>query len=185
MSSRGRCAALLIHLNAREFSLPRASAEWTVRNAAGDRIRPKPVSDGREMIVSKRTFVRMIWFPSRGLPSAKEGNVGGLVIDVFVAYLYKSSIHIFEFVESIRWNRATASIVESSVRDPGIGCPSVIIRYQIDEEPNPQVTEQEIPFLSTWDANPFAKKFSANRRVLIRIHPESSTRRHFYAFDQK
>ena len=60
--------------------------------------------------------------------------MGGLVIDIVVAYLYKGIIHVFEYVESARWKTTTASIIESSVLDPYMGCPSVKIRYQVDAE---------------------------------------------------
>jgi hypothetical protein len=89
--------------------------------------------------------------------------MGGLILDVFVAYLYKSFIRVFEYVESSRWKRATASIVESSVLDPGIGGPLVKIRYQVDAEQNSWVTEEEIPFLALGDAERFARKFSESR----------------------
>jgi hypothetical protein len=73
--------------------------------------------------------------------------VRALVIDIVVAYLYKGFIRVFEYVESARWKTTTASIIESSVLDPYVGCPPVKIRYQVDAEQDSSVTEEEIPFL--------------------------------------
>lgn len=114
-----------------------------------------------------------------------EIKVAGFVLDIIVAYLYKSFIRVFEYIESSRWKRATASIVESSVLDPPIGCPSVRIRYQVDAEQNSWVTEEEIPFLVRRDAERFARKFSPNRKVSVRVHPDFSTATRFYEFGQK
>jgi len=111
--------------------------------------------------------------------------VAGLVLDIVVAYLYKSSIRLFEYIESARWKRATASIVESSVFDPDIGCTLVKIRYQVDAEENPWVTEEEIPFLSRGDAKRFARKFPPGRKVIVRVHPDFSTHARFYGVGQK
>jgi hypothetical protein len=111
--------------------------------------------------------------------------VAGFVLDIVVAYLHKSFIRVFQYIESARWKRVTASIVESSVLDPPIGCPSVRIRYQVDAEHNPWVTEAEIPFLGRGDAERFARKFSSSRKVSVRVHPDFSTETRFYAFGQK
>jgi hypothetical protein len=111
--------------------------------------------------------------------------MGGLVLDIVVAYLYKSCVRIFEYVESARWKRTTASIVESSVVDPGIGCTVVKIRYQVDAEDKTWVEEEEIPFLSRRDARRFAVTFAPNRKVTVRVHPDSSTITRFYGIGQK
>jgi hypothetical protein len=111
--------------------------------------------------------------------------LGGLVLDIVVAYLYKSLARLFEYIESSRWKRATASIVESSVLDPAFGCSSAKIRYQLDTEQESWVNEEEIPFLARRDAERFARKFCLGRRVTVRVHPEIGTHTRFYGFDQK
>jgi hypothetical protein len=109
--------------------------------------------------------------------------VGGFVIDIVVAYLYKSLVRLFEYVESARWKKTSALIVESSVLDPDIGCPSVRIRYrQIDAEP---VAEEEVPFFWRPDARRFSEKFPPGRQVTVRVHPEHPTITRFFGMGQK
>ena len=111
--------------------------------------------------------------------------MGGFYIDVFAVYLYKVVIRTFEYIESIRWRRATASIIESVVKDPDMGHPSVTIRFQIDEETTPWVIEEEIPFVVSWDATRFAQNLPPHRKVIVRVHPDYRTHARFYRFDQK
>jgi hypothetical protein len=111
--------------------------------------------------------------------------VGGLALDIVVAYLYKSIIRVFEYIESARWKRATALIVESPVLDPFMGCSSVRIRYQVDAEQNFWVTEEEIPFACRRDADRFALKLPPGRKVIVRVHPDYRTHTRFYALGQK
>jgi hypothetical protein len=95
------------------------------------------------------------------LLSIRESRMGGLVLDIVVGCLYKSFVRIVEYVESARWKRATASIVESSVLDSSVGCTVVKIRYQVDAEENPWVTEEEIPLSFAWKRKTVCSEISA------------------------
>jgi hypothetical protein len=111
--------------------------------------------------------------------------MGGMFIDVFAMFVYKAIIRLFRFVESRRWRKVPAVILDASVEGGIVGCILVKVRYQVSADKQPWPLQDEVPFLSSWDANRYARKLVVNRSVMIRVHPDYTTETTFFESDQK
>ena len=100
-----------------------------------------------------------------------------MFIDVFAMFVYKAIIRLFRFVESRRWRKVPAVILDASVEGGVVGCILVKVRYQVSADKQPWPLQDEVPFLSSWDANRYARKLVVNRSVMIRVHPDYNGQR--------
>ena len=46
--------------------------------------------------------------------------MGGLLIDIVLAYLFKSAVRVFRFFKSYSWERTTASFTDWTVENPDL-----------------------------------------------------------------
>src|SRR6266702_8913657 len=97
--------------------------------------------------------------------------MGGLVIDIIAAYLYKSFARWIRFMRSSRWERKTAYVSEVLVLDPDWGCPSVKVQFRIGLNHDYGDGQDEIPFLFRWSARSYARRFSINTPISVRTNP--------------
>lgn len=109
--------------------------------------------------------------------------MGGLVIDIVLAFLFKSLVRSFHFLKSLRWRRSTATVVDSTVLDPYIGCPSVKVHYQVSSDSSLQGADQ-VPFYLRGSAKRYAQSFSRNLEVIVRVNPTNSGEMLFFPYDQ-
>jgi|SRR6266851_6057190 len=109
--------------------------------------------------------------------------MGGLVIDIVLAFLFKSFVRAFHFVKSLRWKRSTATVMDSTVLDPYMGCPSVKVHYQVSSDSSQQGSD-EVPFYLRGSAKRYAQSFSHNLVVTVRVNPNNSREMFFFPYDQ-
>jgi hypothetical protein len=111
--------------------------------------------------------------------------MGGFVIDIVLMFLFKSAARLSHLLQSSKWERGTASVVERVVVAPVMGCPSVKVHYKV--LPNDHSTEgwDEIPFLFRSSASQFAEKFAENIPVRIRVNPNKRGETRLFEIDQK
>jgi hypothetical protein len=109
--------------------------------------------------------------------------MGGLVIDIVLAFLFKSVVRAFRFVKSLRWKRSTATVVDSTVLDPYMGCPSVKVHYQDSSDSSQQGTD-EVPFYLRGSAKRYAQDFSLGMEVIVRVNPNNPGEMLFFPHDQ-
>ncbi len=109
--------------------------------------------------------------------------MGGLVIDIVLAFLFKSSVRAFHFVKSLRWKRSTATVVDSTVLDPYMGCPSVEIHYQVSSDSSQRASD-EVPFYLRGSAKRYAQSFSGDLAVIVRVNPRNPRDMFFFPYDQ-
>jgi hypothetical protein len=110
--------------------------------------------------------------------------MGGLVIDIVLAFLFKSFVRAFHFMESLRWKRVTATVVDSAVLDPYMGCPSVKVHHQAVSSESSQQGADEVPFYLRGSAKKYAQGFSRNLIVTVRVNPKNSREMFFFPYDQ-
>lgn len=110
--------------------------------------------------------------------------MGGFVIDIVLAFLFKSSIRAFHFVKTLRWGRSTGTVLGSTVLDPYMGCPSVKVHYQVVSSESPQEGSDEVPFYLRASAKRYAESVSRNLAVIVRVNPEKPREMLFFAYDQ-
>ena len=111
--------------------------------------------------------------------------MGGLVIDIVLAFLFKSFVRAFHFVKSLRWQRSPASVLKSTVLDPFLGCPSVRVHYQVVSTENSQQGWDEVPFCFRGSARRYAQSFSRNEVVTVRVNPDNSREMYFFPDDHR
>lgn len=111
--------------------------------------------------------------------------MGGLVLDIVLAYLFKSLVRAFRFIKSMRWDRKTGSLIDFMVLDPFMGCPSVMVHYKVISNDRSKEGRNEIPFCFRRSAKQYAPKLSSNLPVTVRVNPNNPEEMQFFAFDQK
>ena len=109
--------------------------------------------------------------------------MGGLIIDIILAFSFKSFLRAFHFVESLRWSRTVATVFDSTVLNPYIGCPSVKVRYTVDG--SCQRGSDEVPFYLRVSAKRYAEGFSGNPTVTVRVNPDNPNELLFFPYDQR
>ncbi len=110
--------------------------------------------------------------------------MGSLVLDIFLVFFFKVSIRILHYVESIRWVRCKASFTNWIVIDPGWGCPSVRVHYELIFNESPFSGLDEAPFLTHWRAKTYAQSLSRDLHPIIRLNPKNPQQTRFFELDQ-
>jgi len=107
--------------------------------------------------------------------------MGGLVLDIYVVFLWKSIIRTIQFFGSLRWRRAVASLVNRNVQSPLFGCSTVRVYYRFESTPGYQVGEDEVPFCLVWDAKNFVERLPPGSTVKVRVRKGKTL---FFRLDQ-
>ncbi|HEX4310906.1 MAG TPA: DUF3592 domain-containing protein [Acidobacteriaceae bacterium] len=100
--------------------------------------------------------------------------MGGLVIDIYVAFIVKSTIRFFWLIRSSKWPRLQATIVRATRESDW--CPILTLSYDFVGTLGSDGDSAEIPFLFSQTADQCAKRFPSGRRITIRVDPESERR---------
>jgi len=107
--------------------------------------------------------------------------MGGLVIDIYVAFILKGIVRIFWMVRTMSWRRLQATILSSSRESDW--CPIVEVSYKFSGKADFEIGETTIPFLFTQTADRCAKALSAGRTITIRIAQDDSCQTIFFLRD--
>jgi len=110
--------------------------------------------------------------------------MGGLVLDIVVMFIFKSFVRAMRFLKSLRWNRSIATVLDSTLVDPDMGCPSVRVHYQIASNGNTQQGVDEVPFFLRGSAKSYVRSFSRSQAVVVRVNPENPHEMLFALSDQ-
>jgi hypothetical protein len=100
--------------------------------------------------------------------------MGGLVIDIYVAFIVKSFIRTFWLIRSSKWMRLQATVVRATRESDW--CPILTLSYDFVGASGSDGDSAEIPFLFSQTADQRAKQFPPGRRITIRVDPESQRR---------
>jgi len=111
--------------------------------------------------------------------------MGGLVIDIVVAYLFKSAVRVFHFFRSYNWRRTKASFTDWTVENPDLGCSSVEVHYRFASKEGSATGSDEIPFYMRWHAKTYAESLSRDLRPVIRVNPRNAHETQFFELDQR
>ncbi len=110
--------------------------------------------------------------------------MGGLVLDIFLAYLIKGSVRVFYFFNSSNWERITATITSRTVLHPDWGCSSVKVYYEFLANGLSINAWDEIPLLMHWHAKTYAESLSPGLKPIIRLNPKNPQVTRFFEWDQ-
>ena len=108
--------------------------------------------------------------------------MGGLVLDIYVVFLWKSITRGIQFIGSLRWKRTVASVSDVTVQDPFMGCPSVRVYYRLNSNlPYPD-GQDEVPFCFRLSAKDYAHHLPRATKVTVRVKKEKTL---FFKLDQR
>jgi hypothetical protein len=110
--------------------------------------------------------------------------MAGLVLDVVLAYLFKSARRMLLFFESSKWERTTAVVTRRTVLSPGWGCSSVKVFYEFAVDGVSRGAWDEIPFYMDWHARTYAESMTPGLKPIIRVNPKDPRETRFFEQDQ-
>jgi hypothetical protein len=110
--------------------------------------------------------------------------IGWLVIDVYLAYLFKITIRALRYFESLKWERSRAVLTDWSVINPVLGCPSVKLLYNFGPA-DLTAGSEEVPFFMHWHAKTYAESLSRGLHPIVRVNPKNPRETRFFEMDQK
>jgi hypothetical protein len=107
------------------------------------------------------------------------------VLDKILMCSFKSTLRLFYYFESSKWERVKALVTGHLVNDPiWWGCPTVKLHYRFDSEGHPIKGWDVIPFLGLPQARTYAESFPHNLPRIIRVNPKNPQETHFFERDQ-
>jgi hypothetical protein len=108
------------------------------------------------------------------------------VLDKILMCSFKSTLRLFYYFESSKWERVNALVTGHIVNDPiWWGCPTVRLHYRFDAEGQSIKGSDVIPFLGLPQARTYAESFPHNLPRTIRVNPKNPLETHFFERDQK
>ncbi len=110
--------------------------------------------------------------------------MAGLVLDIVVMFIFKSFVRAMRFLRSLRWNHSTATVLNLTVIDPDMGCPSVRVQYQLVSNGSSQQGVDELPFFLRGSAKRYVEEFPKSRDVVVRVNPGNHREMLFVPYDQ-
>jgi len=110
--------------------------------------------------------------------------MGWFALDIFAAFLFKSIVRSFYLARTSNWSRGTATLLAWQVQKPGMGCPSVRVRYRVVSGGGAIVKKSEVPFLLENSAERYAETLSKSFPVAVRVNPENPEKMEFFKSDQ-
>ena len=79
----------------------------------------------------------------------------GLVLDIFVEYLFRATVRLFKRWNARSWMTVTAEIVESSYRRGGIGCAVADVSYEYKVGGGNYSGNNSVPFITDGSAKDY------------------------------
>lgn len=114
----------------------------------------------------------------------RTDQMGGFVLDIVLMFIFKSVVRAIRFLKSLRWNRSAATVLDLTVIDPDMGCPSVRVHYQIVSSGGSQQGADEMPFFLRGSAKSYVRNFSKNQPAVVRVNPGNPNEMLFAPSDQ-
>lgn len=111
--------------------------------------------------------------------------MGGLVIDIYLVYLYRASIRLFHFFQSLRWDCVVASLTDWRVIDPTFGGPSLKVYYEFTMNGHLITGQDEFSFFMPLQTMSYAKSLSRGLPSIVRMNPNNPHETRYFDHDQK
>lgn len=103
--------------------------------------------------------------------------MGGLVIDVVIAYFIRAILRLTRVLRSSGWRMESAKIVSARVGGGWVwNCPTAEIAYIYRFEGEPYTGTDITPFLSESSAQDKAERFKRGETAQVRVNPADPER---------
>jgi Protein of unknown function (DUF3592) len=98
--------------------------------------------------------------------------LGGLVLDVVIAYLIKSALRWRRFWKSSKWERVQATVHSSRVGGGYVwNCPTAEVAYSYNFAGERYSALDSDPFFFSNSAEEAAERLRAGEKVIVRVNP--------------
>jgi len=98
--------------------------------------------------------------------------LGGLVIDIVIAFLIKSALRLGRAWGSSKWQRVKAKIDSSWLGGGWVwNCPTTEVAYTYEFAGQTYSAIDSNPFLSESSANVELERFKAGEQAVVRVNP--------------
>lgn len=112
--------------------------------------------------------------------------MGGLIIDVLIAYLIKRIARFVRLWGSGNWTLVTANIISSSFNDNWVwNCPTVHITYTYQFNGQTYSGEDSKPFFFSRIGEIDAEQFKRGDKALVRVDPDQPQKSVLRRSDQR
>lgn len=98
--------------------------------------------------------------------------MGGLVIDIYVEFLYRLVVSLLKRHRSSNWPRAEAEVMSSQCPQATYGCDVAEIYYKYRINGELYVGIHEKGFVSNSSRMDYADKFPTGRKIIVRVKSE-------------
>ena len=99
--------------------------------------------------------------------------MGGLVLDVVIAYLIKSALRWRRFWKSSKWERVQATVHSCRVGGGYVwNCPTAEVVYSYKFAGERYSAIDRNPFFFTTSAEEATERFQARENVMVRVNPD-------------
>ena len=103
--------------------------------------------------------------------------MGGLVIDVLIAFLIKSALRLRRTWGSDKWERVEAKVVSSCMAGSWVwNCPTTEVAYTYRFAGQTYSATDSNPFLSKSSAAVELELFKRGKHAVVRVHPRQPQR---------
>ncbi len=103
--------------------------------------------------------------------------MGGLILDVIIAYLIKSALRVRRAWGSSRWQRVQAKIDSSSLAGGWVwNCPTAEFAYTYEFSGQTYSAIDSHPFFLTETAKGEVERFHPGEAAIVRVNPVQPTR---------
>jgi len=95
----------------------------------------------------------------------------GLIMDIYVEFLYRLVVSLLKSRRSINWSRAEAEVMSSQCPQATYGCDvaEIYYKYRVDEKLYVGIHQRG--FVSNNSGMDYADKFPTGRKIIVRVKP--------------
>ncbi|MGO8814105.1 MAG: DUF3592 domain-containing protein [Terriglobia bacterium] len=99
--------------------------------------------------------------------------MGGLLVDVIIAYIFKTISRGVEIRRAGSWPNVKGTVLTAGVQTPGYGCPTCEVVYTFVLDGRKYSGMHEKPFMAGDSAKDYASRFQPGQEILVGYDPAS------------
>jgi hypothetical protein len=99
--------------------------------------------------------------------------MAGFVLDIYIEFFFRTAMLWLNRSAASDWPVMNSVVVESKLREPGIGCTVVIIRYQYRNADVRCEGTHKQPFILANYADAYLRRFPCGAEFPVRINPKN------------
>lgn len=102
--------------------------------------------------------------------------MGGLVLDIIIAFLFRTFANWFRRIRSRKWPATSATVFRSYVEQGGFGCDVTTVSYDYKIEGEKYSATHDEPCMSRSSAKYIAQLYPKGKEITVRYKPGEPSR---------